>query len=101
MRASSGVRFYLGVLACSFAVVASVASCKTRPKTPACAGNEDCIDGLICVNQLCVQCSKDSDCGDGRTCKSGACTSERCTTDADCAGGKVCQAGLCQPCLNN
>ena len=93
MRASSGVRFYLGVLACCLAVVALLASCKKKPKTPACDSNEDCTDGLVCVNKQCVQCAQDADCGEGKTCTNGACVAKpECTKDADCPDGKVCQA---------
>ena len=99
MRASTGVRFYLGVLACGFAVVALVASCKKKPKTPACDGNDDCKDGLVCVNKQCVECAQDADCGDGKSCKEGACVAKaECTQDADCPDGKVCQGGSCQAC---
>ncbi len=102
MRASTaGVRFYLCVLACSLVVVALVASCKKLPKPPGCDGNDDCAEGLVCVNKQCVQCAKNADCGAGKTCKNGACAAAECSKDTDCPDGKVCQAGKCQACASN
>jgi hypothetical protein len=101
MRASSGVRFYLGVLACALAVVALVASCKKKPKTPACDGNDDCKNGLVCVNKQCVQCAKNEDCDDGTTCVNGACVRPECTKDNDCPSGTACLDGKCKSCTSN
>lgn len=102
MRARNGLKFYLGVAAVCVVVVAAVASCKKKPKTPACDGNDDCKDGLVCVNKQCVECSGDADCGDGKTCKEGACVAKaECTKDLDCPDGKVCQAGTCQACTRD
>jgi peptidoglycan-associated lipoprotein len=102
MRAQPGFKFYLGVLAVCFAVVGAMAACKKKPKTPACDGNDDCKDGLVCVNKQCVQCSTNADCGDGKACKEGACVAaDECTKDLDCPDGKVCQAGTCRNCAND
>jgi peptidoglycan-associated lipoprotein len=91
------------VLAVAVVVVALVASCgKKKPKTPACAGNDDCTNGLVCLNGTCVQCTDDDACGPGSVCRAGACEAKpECVKDADCDGGKVCQAGKCQACASD
>lgn len=95
MRPWIGLLFVLAVVALS-------GGCKKKPKTPACDGNDDCKDGLVCVNKQCVECSADADCGDGQACKSGACVAKaECEKDLDCPDGKVCQAGTCQACAKN
>lgn len=97
-----GLRFSLGVLAVAFITVGLVASCKKKPKTPACEGNADCKDGLVCVNGQCLQCDSDAACGDGKVCRAGACEAKpECVKDLDCADGKVCQAGKCQACASD
>lgn len=97
-----GLRFSLGVLAVAWVIVALVAGCKKKPKTPACAGNDDCTGGLICVNGQCLECTTDDACGDGKVCRDGACQAKpECVKDADCADGKVCQAGVCQACASD
>jgi len=102
MRAQAGLKFYLGIAAVCLVVVASVAGCKKKPKTPACDGNDDCKNGLVCVNKQCVECSADADCGDGKSCKEGACVAKaECEKDLDCPDGKVCQAGTCQACAKD
>ena len=102
MRAR-GLRFSLGVLAVSLLIVGLVAACtKKKPKTPACDGNEDCKDGLVCVNGQCLQCTDDASCGPGQVCRAGACEAKpECVKDADCSDGKVCQAGKCQACASD
>ncbi len=102
MRLLAGLKFYLAVVAVCVVVVGAVASCKKKPKTPACDGTDDCKDGLVCVNKQCVMCSTNADCGEGQTCKSGACIAKaECTKDLDCPDGKVCQAGTCRTCAND
>lgn len=102
MRAQPGFKFYLAVLAVCVVVVAAVASCKKKPKTPACDGNDDCAEGLVCVNKQCVQCSTSAECGEGKECKEGACVAKaECTKDLDCPDGQVCQAGQCRACAND
>ncbi len=97
-----GLRLSLAVLVVCLAVVGLVASCKGKPKSPACDSTEDCKDGLACVNKQCVQCAKDADCGDGQTCESGACKAKpECEKDLDCPDGGVCQAGACKPCQSD
>ncbi len=96
MRAPVTFKPFLAGLAVVLAVCTM--ACKKDPKTPACRGNDDCKNGLVCVNQQCVMCSADADCGDGQTCKAGACIAPECTKDLDCSDGKVCQAGSCRPC---
>lgn len=94
-----GLRLSLAVVSFCLVVVGLVASCKNKPKTPACDSSEDCKDGLACVNKQCVQCAEDKDCGDGMTCESGACKAKaECEKDADCPNGGVCQAGACKAC---
>ena len=78
-----------------------VAGCPSKKaKTPACAGNGDCKDGLACIAQQCQQCSADSDCGPGHECKAGACvvktavtppdTRTKCKSDDDCKEDEDC-----------
>jgi peptidoglycan-associated lipoprotein len=102
MRSVGGLRFSLSILAVSFAIVGLIASCKKKPKTPACDGNDDCKAGLVCVNKQCVQCDSDDACGAGQRCDSGACVAKpECGRDSDCADGKVCQAGACRACAKD
>jgi peptidoglycan-associated lipoprotein len=102
MRPVGGLRFSLAVLVACFAVVGLIASCKDKPKTPACASTEDCKEGLACVNRQCVQCKDDADCGDGMVCEANACKPKpECTKDSECPNGGVCQAGQCKPCKSN
>jgi peptidoglycan-associated lipoprotein len=103
MRPVGGLRFTMSILAVSVAVVGLVAACgKKKPKTPACDGNDDCKDGLICVEKQCVVCAQDSDCDEGQRCDSGACVAKpECAKDADCPDGKVCQAGTCRACAKD
>ena len=96
-----GLRFSLAILVVCLAIVGLMASCKKKPKSPACDGNDDCKDGLACVNKQCVQCATDDDCGDGMTCDQGACKKAECTKDADCPNGGVCQAGTCSACKSD
>ena len=87
----------LAILAVAALLILAVAGCKKKPKTPACDGNDDCADGLVCVNKQCVQCAASADCGDGKECKEGACVAKaECAKDLDCPDGKVCQAGACR-----
>ncbi|MCL4226799.1 MAG: OmpA family protein [Myxococcales bacterium] len=89
----------LAILAVAALLILALAGCKKKPKTPACDGNDDCADGLVCVNKQCVQCAASADCGDGKECKEGACVAKaECAKDLDCPDGKVCQAGACRPC---
>ena len=102
MRAQPGFRFYLAVLAVCVVVVAAVASCKKKPKTPACDGNDDCAEGLVCVNKQCVQCSTSAECGEGKECKEGACVAKaECTKDLDAPAGRASRAGQCRACAND
>ena len=99
MRPVGGLRFSLAILLVCLATVGLVASCKKKPKTPACETTADCKDGLACVNRQCVECGSDADCGDGMTCQDGACKAKpECDNDADCPNGGVCQAGACKAC---
>jgi peptidoglycan-associated lipoprotein len=81
-------------------VALSLAGCpKKKPKGPTCDSNEDCDDGLACIDKKCAPCTSDNQCGDGYKCDSGACVATAaCTKDADCEDGKVCKAGKCAPC---
>ncbi len=85
----------------------AIAGCPSKKaKTPACAGNADCKDGLACIAQQCQQCTSDSDCGPGHTCKAGACivktaeappdTRTKCKSDDDCKEDEDCDtSGHC------
>jgi len=72
-----------------------------KPKGPACDGDEDCKDGMVCINKECRACSDDSQC-DGGSCKAGKCEAKsECSADADCPAGKVCKAGACKACATD
>jgi len=69
-----------------------------KPKGPLCDGDEDCKDGMVCINKECKPCTDDTQC-DGGACKAGKCEATGgCKSDADCSDGKVCKAGACQAC---
>lgn len=68
----------------------------------ACAKDTDCYGGgfgLVCSNNVCVQCREDSDCGNGLICSNNKCTN--CSQSLNnCAAGLACLGdGLC--CAND
>ena len=73
---------------------------KKKPKDPACDSDEDCKDGLVCVDKTCQEpeakpeCVKDTDCPDGKVCKAGTCAA--CSSDGECGPGGKCSAGACE-----
>lgn len=90
----------MAVAAAAAALVfaSALAGCPNKkPKGPLCDGDQDCEDGLVCINKECKPCTDDSQC-DGGTCKAGRCEAGGCASDADCTDGKVCKAGACQAC---
>ena len=70
-----------------------------------CQTDDDCDDGLICVEGECVEdtsstgCETDEDCPSGFNCVDGECvedtSSTGCSTDADCPSGFSCIDGEC------
>lgn len=68
-----------------------------------CAGDDDCTDGLHCVNQTCLTCGEDAHCPEGQTCQGGACvaTEAICSSDADCPAGEACIDGGCRACASD
>jgi len=89
--------------ALAMVLVFGLAGCpKKKPKGPTCDSNEDCDDGLVCVEKKCVQCAEDKQCGDGQKCEAGACVADNaCSKDADCGDGQVCKAGKCTACASD
>lgn len=80
--------------------LAATAGCKKKKTTPGCDGDEDCQNGLVCVNKECVEkpvkpeCEKDADCPDGKVCQAGTCRA--CTQDGECGPGGSCESGACK-----
>jgi len=66
---------------------------------PACAGDDDCVEGLVCdsATGLCSPapeppanaCLRDEDCGEGEVCTDTRCV-DGCKRDADCGEGRIC-----------
>jgi peptidoglycan-associated lipoprotein len=73
---------------------------KKKPKDPTCDSDEDCKDGLKCIDKTCQEpeekpeCVQDTDCPDGKVCKAGACAA--CASDAECGPGGRCTSGACE-----
>ena len=87
------------VAAGALVFASSLAGCPSKkPKGPACAGDQDCKDGLVCINKECKACTSNAQCPSGK-CKSGKCeTAGECKTDTDCPAGRICQGGACKAC---
>lgn len=102
MRAHRSAPILL-VSASALLLAVALAGCpKKKPKTAACDSNEDCKDGLVCIDKTCQVCTADEQCGPGMACDDGACVAKpECVKDADCDDGKVCQAGRCQACAQD
>lgn len=72
--------------------------CSLYPKECICTGGEDCRDGEVCEDGMCVQkpCQSDEECGQGRVCESGGvCALPSCDEDDDCQDGLVCENERC------
>ena len=83
------------------ALLALAAGCgDKKPRTPSCASDRDCQDGLRCVNKRCMQCATDAHCDRGETCSAGTCVLAEgsCRNDVDCDDGQICRANRCGPC---
>ena len=80
----------------------SLAGCPgKKPKGPLCEGDEDCEDGMVCINKECKPCTEDAQC-DGGTCNAGKCEAAAgCKSDTDCTDGKVCKSGAWVACTSN
>ena len=91
----------VAAIAVGLACAVLLAGCPSKkPKTPACGSDEDCKNGLVCINKECkekpvkAECTKDDDCGDGKVCLGGKC--QKCASDDQCGPGGKCQAGACE-----
>ncbi|MCA9539819.1 MAG: thrombospondin type 3 repeat-containing protein, partial [Myxococcales bacterium] len=60
-----------------------------------CAINNECLDGMICVDDVCVTRCEAIECGPGFICDEGRCI-DPCEGVA-CAAGEVCVGGNCRP----
>ncbi|ACY12659.1 OmpA family protein [Haliangium ochraceum] len=83
------------------AALCVLAGCSDKKVDDAtCKGDDDCEEGLHCVNQQCLVCGDDSHCPEGQSCQSGACvaTEPICSSDADCPAGQACVDGGCRAC---
>ncbi len=66
-----------------------------------CETTADCIDGEVCVSNVCEVssngCATSQDCAQGETCVDGQCTIEdaACTANTDCPTGQNCVDGEC------
>lgn len=85
--------------------LAFLAACpKKQPEDTTCKGDDDCAEGLRCVNQQCVTCAEDAHCPDGQICQNGACVADpapSCTSDDECPDGQACVDGKCRACTSN
>jgi outer membrane protein OmpA-like peptidoglycan-associated protein len=92
----------IAVAASALLFAFSLGGCPNKkPKTPLCDGDEDCQDGMVCINKECKPCTEDSQC-DGGACVAGKCEDKgECSTDTDCPDGKVCKSGACMSCAND
>jgi peptidoglycan-associated lipoprotein len=90
------------VAAGALAFALALAGCPTKkPKGPACDGDEDCKDGLVCIDKECKACTSDDQCHGGK-CKAGACEAAgACKLDSDCPAGESCIDGTCKACASD
>ena len=78
----------------------TIAGCSDGNDVDACCmTNDDCSDGNICVDCLCMEeceCASDADCGPGYHCTKCECISDdACTDDDDCKENQTCLLGNC------
>jgi peptidoglycan-associated lipoprotein len=89
------------VAAGTLAFVLALAGCPNKkPKTPACEGDQDCEDGLVCIDKQCKACTSDVQCKSGK-CDDGKCAAGGCTSDAQCGAGESCIDGACKACTSD
>ena len=92
------MRVWVGI--CIVIALAAMAGCKKKKTTPGCDGDEDCQNGLVCINKECAEkvakpeCAKDADCPDGKVCQAGQCRA--CAKDDECGPGGQCLVGKCK-----
>ncbi len=83
---------------CDVQVSAVNAACWT------CAADDDCAEGLACVDALCSPdasgpvCEASDDCNPGQVCVNGACEEDPCNL-IDCMDNYTCEEGSCIPAL--
>jgi hypothetical protein len=70
--------------------------CDPKQAVCSCDDTNDCADGQICVNGLCVDggCDFTYECGPGKICFNGLCL-EGCNESAPCDAGYICDNGAC------
>ena len=75
-----------------------------EPDAPECEGDEDCADGEVCANNLCVpdipdaECFFNRDCDLGEICVDLACVPDvECNFDEDCGEFEMCSDNVCVP----
>ncbi|MCA9539788.1 MAG: hypothetical protein KC620_12915 [Myxococcales bacterium] len=75
--------------------------CNDAGRCVGCTANADCEGGDVCRDGACGPCLADEECGDGLACVDLACVEPECTTDAECdLLTEVCRARQCaaKPC---
>ncbi len=90
------ISFAVAGLACALAAL----GCSPNLRGTACAGDDDCIAGEICVSSKCtpVDCVRDADCAEGETCVDHECVAGgECDSDGQCEAGNVCVDHQCTP----
>ena len=74
---------------------------KCIPSVKKCSGDEDCPEGLVCIDDICSEpatgCSGDEDCPEGLVCIDDTCVEHAidCSGDEDCPEGLVCIDDIC------
>ena len=78
---------------CAEGLVCLDSNCSEPVSKPECTGDEDCAEGLVCVNELCtehaIDCSGDDDCPDGWVCVDDICSKPI----IECSGDDDCPEG--------
>ncbi len=78
---------------CAEGLVCLDSNCSEPVSKPECTGDEDCAEGLVCVNELCtehaIDCSGDEDCPDGWVCVDDICSKPI----IECSGDEDCPEG--------
>lgn len=83
-----GVRFHAdaGVLVQAMRTAPPI----TADQPPSCVDDDDCRDGVLCADGVClVDCGDDSDCERGQVCRDSSCEAP-CTADTDCTDRGLC-----------